>query len=192
MADHKTKKRELIEWTILISIISIIYLGGWHTTVIGKLQQAVLFTGIISPSIVDEELIASYQFDLRDENGNNVSLVEFQGEVIFMNFWATWCPPCIAEMPDINNLYNEISGVRFVMISLDQDQQKALDFIAKKRFDFPIYFLNSTLPGTYDVSSIPTTYVLSKDGKIKVKNSGMAKYNSEKFRAYLSELKQAI
>ena len=74
------------------------------------------------------------------------------------------------------------------MVSLDRDRQKARDFVVEKEFEFPIYFLKSALPDLYNVSSIPTTYVLSKDGKVKVRNHGMAKYDSKKFRAFLSEL----
>ena len=188
MSEHKKKKRELIEWIVLVVVVSVIYLGGWHTDVIGRLQQAVLYTGIISPSLVDEDLNASYDFELSDIDGNVVSMEDWEGEVVFLNFWATWCPPCIAEMPDINSLYNEVSDVRFALISLDKDHEKAKAFIERKDFDFPIYFLNSPLPRTYNVSSIPTTYVLSKDGKIKVKNHGMAKYSSASFKEFLSEL----
>ena len=189
MAKTKSKKRELIEWVVFIAVIAVIYLGGWHTTVIWKMQQAVLYTGIISPSPVDQELKADYRFQLVDTDDQPVQFHSFKGEVVFMNFWATWCPPCIAEMPDINNLYAEASdSVRFVMISLDRNRQKAKDFVAQKGFDFPIYFMDSQLPSTYDVRSIPTTYVLSKEGQVKVENIGMAKYNSKKFKRLLSEL----
>ncbi len=188
MKDKEKKKRELIEWIILIAIVSIIYLGGWQTPVIGKLQQVVLSTGIISPDIVDEELEANYNFEIEDAEGGIIDFNEFQGKVVFLNFWATWCPPCIAEMPDINDLYGKEKNVAFVMVSLDRDRQKARDFVVEKEFEFPIYFLKSALPDLYNVSSIPTTYVLSKDGKVKVRNHGMAKYDSKKFRAFLSEL----
>ena len=190
---EKRKKRELIEWVVLIVVVSVIYLGGWHTEVIGRLQQAVLYTGIITPNEVEEEVIASYDFELKSMDGEIVSFSSFQDKVVFLNFWATWCPPCIAEMPDIHNLYENTSdSVSFVMISLDQDHQKAKDFIKNKEFDFPVYFLNSSLPKTYNTSSIPTTYVISKEGKIKVENHGMAKYNSKKFRKLLSELQKRI
>ena len=158
------------------------------TEVIGRLQQVVLATGVLSPDLVEEDVYASYNFQLLDVDGNAVDFDAYEGEVVFMNFWATWCPPCVAEMPDINELYGETGDVSFVMISLDRDKQKAIDFVQNKGFDFPIYFLNSSLPGIYNVSSIPTTYVLSKEGKVKVTNHGMAKYNSEKFRTLLSQL----
>lgn len=185
-------KRELIEWVVLISVFGIIYLTGWHTEVIGRIQQVVLATGIIQPSIVETEKTASYEFLLEDLEGNNVPFDSFKGEVIFVNFWATWCPPCIAEMPDIHQLYKDKKDeVQFVMISLDRDREKARAFIAKKDFEFPVYFLKSKLPIDYDTHSIPTTYVLDKNGSIKVENHGMAKYNTEDFKKMLTDLSKA-
>ena len=182
-------KKELLEWIALVSIFGIIYLAGWHTEVIGRIQQVVLSTGIIQPSIVDEEKTASYDFMIEDLDGKKVQFEEFKGEVVFINFWATWCPPCVAEMPDIHRLYEDQKDqVRFIMISLDQDEEKAHKFISKKGFDFPVYFLRSPLPANFNTRSIPTTYVLDKKGKIIVENHGMAKYNTDNFRQLLTEL----
>jgi thiol-disulfide isomerase/thioredoxin len=186
-------RKELIEWTIMITVFGVIYLGGWHTELIGRLQQAVLYTGIISPDKLDEKKPTSYDFTLETLNGESLSFSEMKGKVVFINFWATWCPPCIAEMPDIHALFKEKGDeVEFVMISLDQDEQKAKDFIERKEFEFPVYYLRSALPSSYDTHSIPTTYVIGKDGLIKVENHGMAKYSSESFKAFLDELNNTI
>ncbi|MFK7952385.1 MAG: TlpA family protein disulfide reductase [Ekhidna sp.] len=182
-------RRELIEWTVMITIFGVIYLGGWHTEVIGRLQQAVLSTGIISPTQVSEKKKASYDFDLETIDGESFSFNKMKDQVVFVNFWATWCPPCVAEMPDIQALYDDKGKeVAFVMISLDQDEEKAKDFIERKGFDFPVYFLRSPLPETYDTHSIPTTYVIGTDGLIKVENHGMAKYSSDSFKEFLDGL----
>lgn len=184
-------KKELIEWIVLASVFGTIYLGGWHTELIGKLQQAVLYTGIISPDKLEEDKVADYNFTLETFDNQIVSFSDMREKVVFINFWATWCPPCVAEMPDIHSLYKEKGDeIAFVMISLDQDEKKAHDFIVKKEFDFPVYFLRSTLPSSYDTHSIPTTYVIGKDGLIKVENHGMAKYNSKSFKTFLDELNQ--
>ena len=185
-------KRELVEWIVLLSIVGIVYFGGWHTEVVGRIQQVVLSTGVLSPNYLDSEKEADYQFLLEDIEGNQVSFNEFENKVTFINFWATWCPPCIAEMPDIHSLYQKRKDeVAFVMISLDKDRQKARDYIAQKEYDFPVFFLKSSLPSTYNTQAIPTTYVLDKNGKIQVENSGMAKYNTEKFNQMLTSLLEA-
>ena len=189
MTEKRKTKRELIEWILLLSIVGIVYFGGWHTEVIGKVQQVVLSTGILSPQEVSTHEVASYDLLLEDMSGKQKELRDFENEVVFMNYWATWCPPCIAEMPDINNLYHEMKdSVSFVMISLDENEDKARDFIDRKKFDFPVYFLRSSVPNTYDIHSIPTTYVLSREGTIKYEVHGMSKYNTKKFRMTLSDL----
>lgn len=189
-------KKELVEWIILLVVIGVIYFGGWHTEVIGRIQQVVLSTGIISPDLVEEEKKASYDFWLEDMRGNRVNFTQMENQVVFLNFWATWCPPCIAEMPDIHSLYKEKKDeVIFVMISLDQDEEKAHQFIEKKEFEFPVYFLRSTLPKVFETHSIPTTYVIDKEGMIRIENHGMAKYNTSSFKVLLdqlSEFKQAM
>lgn len=177
---------------MLLTIVGAIYLTGWHTEVIGRVQQVVLSTGIISPTILTEEKKASYDFWLEDKNGKQIPFNQMKGEIVFLNFWATWCPPCIAEMPDIQNLYNKKEkSIQFVMVSLDENEQKARSFIEKKGFDFPVYFLRSRLPSVYDTHSIPTTYVVDSKGIIRVENHGMAKYNTEKFKNLLKELEAA-
>jgi len=184
-------RKELIEWVVLISVFGVIYWAGWHTVVIGRIQQVVLSTGILQPSMVEKERPASYEFWIEGLDGEKMRFDAFEGEVVFINFWATWCLPCIAEMPDIHKLYQaKKDQVRFLMISLDRDESKAKDYIAKKGFQFPVYFLRSALPKSYDTHSIPTTYVLDKEGKVKVENHGMAKYNTETFKQLLTDLSE--
>ncbi|XOV93335.1 MAG: TlpA family protein disulfide reductase [Bacteroidota bacterium] len=185
----KIKRREVIEWSVVIVVGATLYFTGLHTQVLGQLQRVILATGIITPDLDEPTIKANYQFMLEDFEGNKIPFDQFKGEAVFINFWATWCPPCIAEMPDIHDLYKK-SGehAAFVMISLDRDQQKARDFVTKKEFKFPVYFLASELPPVYDPSAIPTTYVISPEGEIVVTRHGMAKYDTEKFRTFLEEL----
>jgi thiol-disulfide isomerase/thioredoxin len=116
-----------------------------------------------------------------------MTLEEFKGKTIFLNFWATWCPPCIAEMPNIQALYESVhsDSIEFVMVSLDEDHQKARDYLNRKEYNFPVYFLNGRKPGTYSSSVVPTTYVISPDGKIVTERRGMANYNTSGFKDFL-------
>ena len=185
----KTYKRELTEWLIIVVVSLTLYFTGLHTEAIGLLQRGLLATGIIQPNKVEEDKSADYNFLLTDINGEEVSFSEFKNQTVFLNFWATWCPPCIAEMPDIDDLYQKKgSEVSFVMISLDENRIKAKEFVERKGYDFPIYYLKTGLPKTYSTSSIPTTYVISPAGQMVVENHGMAKYDTQNFRDLLDEL----
>jgi thiol-disulfide isomerase/thioredoxin len=192
MKKKKSIKREIIEWAIFLGIIGFLFGTGLHTPVFGFIQGLILKTGIMQPSLNESSAdLADYNFMLIDEDGNQKPFTDFEDKVVFINFWATWCPPCVAEMPDINALYQEMGdkGIEFVMISFDDEFQKAKNFVGKKEFDFPIYQLASPLPKVYESSAIPTTYVISPEGKIVVSKSGMAKYNTKKFKKFLEELK---
>lgn len=186
----KSYKRELIEWSVLVVVGLGLYISGLHTEVIGQLQRVVLATGIITPETGrDHEVKAVYNFQVTNAGGKTIDFSEFKGQTVFLNFWATWCPPCIAEMPDIQDLYEKKGEeVAFVMISLDEDPDKARRFVERKGYDLPVYFHASGLPKPYNPRSIPTTYVISPDGNIALTNHGMAKYDTEKFRSFLDGL----
>ena len=199
----RTWRRELSEWGILIAIGFILYIGGWHTEVIGYAQRILLSTHLIQPKITAADIqnyddlaanfeLADYNFYLNDTLGAPVSLADFKGKTIFMNYWATWCPPCIAEMPNIQALYEEMTRtaeskeqVVFMMVSLDEDPEKALAFIERKGYSMPVYFPRSRKPPIYDTSVVPTTYVINSDGYIVMKKRGMAQYNTQRFKDFL-------
>ncbi|HBX67286.1 MAG: thioredoxin [Balneola sp.] len=185
-----TFKKELLQWGLIFLVGAILYGTGYHTEVIGKLQSVILYTGLFQPDVeesIQHGNLADYDMPLLTINGERTSLSEFEGKTIFLNFWATWCPPCIAEMPNIQALYDGIDDddIVFVMASLDRDPQKAWDFTKRKEFTFPVYSVIRK-PRIYDTSMVPTTYVISPDGTIVMMHAGMAKYNTDDFRAFLT------
>ncbi|NEN23285.1 TlpA family protein disulfide reductase [Cryomorpha ignava] len=189
----KKNKKEILKWVATIAVIAVFYFTGWHRPLIAKLQQAVLSTGIIKPDISGNEPIselADTDAHFYDENGNRVSLSEFRGKPVFLNIWATWCPPCRAEMPGIQKLYTEIGGEKasFIMLSTDADFAKAVKFKKDNGYDFPIYRLAASLPEELDTESLPTTYVFDKEGRMHLSQKGMAKYDSEEFKVFMRGL----
>ena len=189
----KSNKKEILQWAVTIAIIAILWVTGWHKPLIAKLQQAVLSTGIVKPDISGaEEIPESTDTDAHfyDEAGNRVSLSEFRGKPVFLNIWATWCPPCRAEMPGIQKLYSEIGNdqAEFIMLSTDTDFAKALKFKEENGYDFPIYRLAASLPAALDTETLPTTYVFDKEGRMHMAHKGMAKYNSEEFKVFMRGL----
>lgn len=169
-----------------------LYAAGYHTEVIGKLQSVLLYSGIFQPD-TEESIIhgsrADYNMPLLTMTGERTSLSEFEGKTIFINFWATWCPPCIAEMPNIQRLYDDVENedIVFVMASLDDDPQKAWDFVERKGFTFPAYSVIAK-PRVYDTSIVPSTYVISPQGRIVMKHQGMAKYDTDSFKEFLNSV----
>ena len=169
MKDKEKKKRELIEWIILIAIVSIIYLGGWQTPVIGKLQQVVLSTGIISPDIVDEELEANYNFEIEDAEGGIIDFNEFQGKVVFLNFWATWCPPCRKEIPDLQ-AFHEQYGDRVVLLGIDwsEDREEVRSFLRRYGATYPnVIDKSGEFFVKYQLIGLPTSFWIDEQGVIR-------------------------
>ena len=135
-----------------------------------------------SPSVNSEEdqvQIAYYNWDLYDEAGNVVRFGKFKDQVVLINFWATWCPPCIAEMGSLQELYDEYNGkVAFLFVTAD-DREAIAAFKEKKGYTFPVYYSRSKPPSEILSESLPTTYLIDKQGKIVIDKKGAANWSSD-------------
>ncbi len=115
-------------------------------------------------------------FDEKDLNGKPLSIANFKGKIVLIDFWATWCGPCVGELPNVLKTYEKHHGEGFevIGISLDQDKGKLTSFIAEKKMPWAQYFdglgWQSKLGQKYGINSIPATYLLDKEGKIIAKN----------------------
>ncbi len=191
-------KKSLIEWSIIGSVIGLLYITGLHTEVLGTMQRAMLWTGFFDADTTEIATTegaklsdSDYLFAMQTKDGKTASLSDFRGEVVFINVWASWCPPCVAEMPTIETLYENVAGqpkIRFILLSLDDDRPKAVDFMEDRDFSLPYYFPASALPEAFRSQYLPTTYVLSKEGQIVYKKEGIADYSSPNFARWLMGL----
>jgi len=103
------------------------------------------------------------------------------GKVVFINFWATWCPPCIEEMPSIQALYNKFKDnkdIVFLLVDVDADLKGAERFMRKNNLDMPLFIPNSNLPSSFLQGAIPTTVILDKRGNIDVRLEGGRDYRA--------------
>ncbi len=135
--------------------------------------------------------VTDMQASFKNINGETVSLKDLKGKVVVMNFWATWCPPCIKELPSLQKLSKELAGEKdivFMAIEVDQDIDKAAKFMAKNKYTLPLYTLDSPLPAELASESIPVTIVLAKNGDIVGKHVGMMDFGSEKLKQGLIDL----
>lgn len=126
-----------------------------------------------------------------DSKGNKLSLGDLKGKVVFINFWATWCPPCIAEMPSINNLYKRYkdkSKIMFIMVDVDANFQKSKSFMDKNNYDLPLYIPASQIPSNFLSGAIPTTVILDKSGKMVGRIEGSREYDSQEVYDALDSL----
>jgi peroxiredoxin len=115
-------------------------------------------------------------FTLQDLNGKTVSLADFKGKVVILDFWATWCPPCIKEIPDFIELYERYKDKGFEMLGISLDQagiSVVQSFAQKNKINYPIMMTDGQVHNAYGgITSIPTTFVIDPAGNIRKKYVG--------------------
>ena len=121
-------------------------------------------------------------------DGSEVSLADHKDKVIFLNFWATWCRPCVMEMPSIASLYKQMKGknVEFLVIS-NESAEVLKAFEKKNNFGVPLYVMKDVIPTVYNGEYIPRTYIV-KDGKIVSEHTGGAKWDDPKIIKMIDSL----
>ena len=122
-------------------------------------------------------------FTLRTVNGPNLRLQEQRGQVVMVNFWATWCGPCREEMPQLNKLYAKYRASGFVLlgVNVDDDARHATDVAARMGMAFPVLLdTDKTVSRLYDVSTMPSTLLIDRDGRLRYLHRGYhAGYEAE-------------
>jgi len=179
-----------LAWGVAIFIL---YLTGTFQQLASFAQTAVVKSGLVNASTTaNSKMPFDYNFTIKDLTGKKMEFKDLQGKVIFLNLWATWCGPCRSEMPAIQKLYESIDKekVSFVMLSLDKEAhlEKVRTYISSRSFTFPVYMPSGYLADQLQVPSIPTTFVITKEGVIDLKEVGMRNYNTTKFKKYLEGL----
>lgn len=173
-----------VAFVLLLGLILFTPLGFYPRVIVTRILS-------FSPSAIDEskqQLLSNYQWKLSNMDGKVTDFEDVKGKVILVNFWATWCPPCVAEMPSLQDLYDDYNDkVEFVFVAHDE-KEKVLQFLNRKAYTFPVYFEQSTAPDFLSATSIPTTYIIDSNGKIIVKKTGAANWNSETIRRLLDVL----
>lgn len=156
-------------------------------------QILILKTGVLNADAEAKKSPADfdYNFSMKDLKGNRVSFDQYKGKVVFINLWATWCGPCKAEMPGIQNLTEKLKDepIEFVMLSVDKEGAlpKVTNYLENNQFTFPVFMPHGYLPEEMQVPSIPTTFVISKEGKILMKEVGTRNYDTKKMVNFLIE-----
>jgi len=128
----------------------------------------------------------------KDVKGNTVDLGDLRGKVVFLNFWATWCPPCLAEMPTINKLYGKFGNdkdIVFILVDADGNLTKSQKFMDRRKYNLPVYAIASQIPELLFKGSLPTTVVFDKQGRVSYNESGAANYGGTKFIEFIKRLK---
>lgn len=164
------------------------------------LMRQIISTGLLNSKIEEKpaeqlatENIASISqnFSVQDESGKIINTSELKGKVVFINFWASWCPPCRAEFPSIQKFYDKYNSNKdlvFLTVNLDDEVASGKTYLEKEKFNVPFIVPNGNIPNEYFSGSLPTTVVLDKAGKVRMHHAGMADYSKDSFYQEINQL----
>lgn len=138
----------------------------------------------------DEMMADDFTLDLLD--GKAVKLSDYRGKVVFLNFWATWCPPCRSEMPAMQALYEKLKDRGFVILAVDLAEKPDVvrAYVRDTKLTFPILMdATGEVGGAWGAQSIPTTYIIDKGGRVIARGIGAQwKWDSPEIVALFEKL----
>ena len=161
-----------------------------------KINESHTQTAVSAQSVNNAEASTATEFPtapsvvFKDGSGRTIDISKQKGKVLFINFWATWCPPCIQEMPSINTLKKQLNekDILFLMVDVDDNYKKSSKFMEKNKYDLPVYTAVSSVPQEFLSGSIPTTVIIDKEGKVVGRHEGGADYMNPEILKFFKEL----
>jgi thiol-disulfide isomerase/thioredoxin len=171
------KAGDIFFWVLLLLLL----VPGPRKVISTTVNRVVLL--VKSPGMIPEAKqvslsAADENWMLRNDQGEVFSLGDLSGQPVFLNFWATWCPPCRAELPEIQKSYEKHWEKMTYLLITDQQPGEVKAFMEKHGFDLPVTYAASPVPPSLQHGSIPTTYILSPEGRIVVKKTGAVNWDS--------------
>lgn len=135
--------------------------------------------------------VAAPDFTLKSMNGSNVRLSELKGDVILLNFWASWCGPCRTEMPLLNKLHNKYKRIGFTVlgVNVEESNTAALAFLDENKVSFPILWdSKNTVSKQYNVLAMPTTVMIDRDGQVRYIHKGFQDGDERVYKKVIKKL----
>src|SRR5690554_5174132 len=183
------KKFFVKNWSniLFVLFLALLIIPQTRLPIMVTVQRLISF----SPSTTSEnkrEILNDYDWMLMTFEETPYSFQQVKDKVVVLNFWATWCPPCVAEIPSFQKLYDGYgSKVEFLFVT-SEEKERVDTFMQKHGYDLPIYFQRYAAPKQLESRALPTTFVISKEGAIAIKETGVADWNSKKVRNLLDDL----
>lgn len=146
---------------------------------------------IMSLSNADTIKGAAPDFTLKSRSGENLKLSEYRGDVVLLNFWASWCGPCRQEMPLLQDIYQKYKKLGFVLlaVNVEEDSLKANDLLKDVSVTFPVLYDNTNkVSKLYKVVAMPTTVLIDRDGKMRYVHHGYLPGYENDYRNEIKEL----
>jgi len=156
-----------------------------------KIWIACFMLSISVAQAAEMKKIPSPDFTLPSLSGSNVRLSELKGEVILLNFWASWCAPCRLEMPLLNKLHNKYKAIGFTVlgVNVEESTSSAQDFLKENKVSFPILWdTKNSVSKQYNVQAMPTTVMIDRDGLIRYIHQGFQAGDERLYKKVIKKL----
>lgn len=164
-------------------------MNGLKNIVLGALFTVITATGVASSGLTGQP---APDFALKSSSGENMRLSEYRGDVVMINFWATWCGPCRQEMPLLDDLYTRYQrvGFRLLGVNIDDDSRRAMQMIEELGVNFPVLFDSAKqVSKLYEVDAMPVTVLVDRDGTVRHVHHGYKPGYEDK---YLTEIRALL
>ncbi len=187
----KVKNSKRIKNVIYLIVIALLLIPQSRMPIQVALHKGLAF--LSSPDLIPKESrqsIVDYNWKLSNQRGEPFDFNEAKGKVVVLNFWATWCPPCVAEMSSLQQLYNafhEQEEIVFLYIS-NETESTISNFMEDHGYNFEVYRSQTEYPSLFDVSSIPRTFVINKAGEIVMDKTGASDWYSKSMQTQIKAL----
>ncbi|MEJ2454532.1 MAG: TlpA disulfide reductase family protein [Candidatus Thiodiazotropha sp.] len=150
-----------------------------------------LFGVVMSPLLAAAPSGPAPDFTLKSRTGENIKLSELRGQVVMINFWASWCGPCRQEMPLLDQLYQRYQPMGFTLlgVNVEEDSKAAEKVLGEIPVSFPVLFDNrNQVSETYQVSAMPSTVLIDRDGNVRYLHKGYLPGYEEDYQQQIREL----
>jgi len=129
-----------------------------------------------------------YNWAYQTSEGEVIDFKKLKNKVVFLNFWSTKCPHCIAELKSIENLYAEYNGkIEFILLT-HENPSNVKRFLKKENYNIPFYLTYGYVPEVFNSPFIPATYIISKEGKIVINKTGPARWDGDEMKSFFNDL----
>lgn len=172
--------KKAVKWIIIALLLAGIIAGSFvlYNKLKNNYNDDIMTKSTTNQSAQSDNKNAAPDFTVFDKNGNEVSLSDYKGKPVVLNFWATWCYYCKVEMPDFNEAYKNHPEVQFLMINatdgVQETQEKANNYMKEQGFEFEIFFdTNLDAVNHYHITGFPATFFVDANGNLTAQRTGM-------------------
>lgn len=186
-------KKSLRNNIIFLIIIALVIIPQIRKPIQVLLHKGLsFFTSVETIHNAERVTLNNHNWKLINENGDTFGFEKIKGKVTVINFWATWCPPCIAEMPSLQKLYSKYKDdVEFLFITSDT-KEIVKTFKAKNNYMFPVFQAKTSPPNILKTKSIPRTLIINKRGDIVIDKSGAVDWFGNNIQKEIDNLLKSV